>query len=157
MTDFRPCRECRDWNGCLLTESERHWFGYQHIRFCKHHVFFLLKYEEIIRGRAWPTDEEALGGRGCQALSDATWVSASVVLAELDARLDRIRPSLKGELLRNECKTRDRIEYLSDDAKDALYYVSGIKRKGTPFTAWLAKRRYKKYTPLKTTKAKGRT
>ena len=149
MSDFRPCRECKDWNNCLLTEGEKDWFGYHHIRFCKHHVFFLLKYEDVIRGKAWPTDDEALGGSGTQALNDAAWASVSILLAELEVRLEKIKPSLKGELLRDQCKLRDRIEYLSNDAKDALYYVIGAKRKNIPFTVWLAKKRYRKYTLAK--------
>ena len=151
MSDFRPCLKCEDWKRCLLTESERHWFGYQHIRFCKHHVFFLLKYEDVIRGRAWPTSDEALGGSSNQTLSEAAWVKVSLLLAEMDVRLDKIRPSLKGELLRNECKLpeKDKLEYLSDDAKDALYYVVGANRKETPFTMWLAVNRYRKYNRVK--------
>jgi len=144
VSDFRPCRECKDWSTCLLTENEKHWFGYRHIRFCKHHVFFLLKYEDVMRGRTWPTDDEALGSSGNWALSEAGWVKVSTLLAELDERLDKIRPSLKGELLRNECKVRDRIDYLSDDAKDALYYVVGSRRKDTPFTVWVRMKRYRK-------------
>jgi len=151
VSDFRPCLKCEDWKRCLLTESERHWFGYQHIRFCKHHVFFLLKYEDVLRGRAWPTSDEALGGSSNQTLSEAAWAKVSLLLAEIDERLDKIRPSLKGELLRNECKLpeKDRIEYLSDDAKDALYYVAGANRKETPFTMWLAVNRYRKYNKVK--------
>jgi len=110
-------------------------------------VFFLLKYEDDIRGRAWPTSDEALGGSSTRVVSDAVWVSVSLMLAELDTRLSKIYPSLKGNLLRSECKDpkKDKLQYLSDDAKDALYYVAG-KRKDTPFTVWLAKQRYKKYT-----------
>ena len=139
MTSFRPCRECRDWNTCLLTDSEKHWFSYRDIRFCPHHIFFLLKYENIIRGRAWPVEEQAPGGSSSQYLNDAAWVSVSVVLAEVDARLDKT--GLKGEVLRSQCKeeARDRIEYLSDSAKDALYYISG-NRKATSFSKWVAKR-----------------
>ena len=142
MSDFRPCRECRDWKHCLLTDNEKHWFGYQHIRFCKHHVFFLLKYEDDIRSRAWPTDDEALGGSGTRTLTDAAWVKVSLLLAELDERLSKT--GLKGKLLSSECKQLDRkIEYLSKEARDALYYISGDNRKNTSFTDWLRMRRFR--------------
>ena len=151
MSDYRPCRECQDWKRCLLTESEKHWFGYQHITFCKHHIFFLLKYEDDIRGRAWPSSDEALGGSSNQTLSDAAWVSVSLLLAELGARLDTICPSLEGELLRDQCKLRDRVEYLSDDAKAALYYISGPDRRLTPFKTWrrINRFRYEKRNKVK--------
>ena len=71
-------------------------------------------------------------------------------MAEIEQRLERTH--LKGEILRAQCKEWDpkendfrikRMEYLSDNAKDALYYVSGDKRRATSFTVWLAKRRKK--------------
>jgi len=108
-----------------------------------------------MRGRAWPIDDEALGS-GSQVLSEASWTKVSLVLAELDARLDKFPPSLKGELLRSECKDPKKfgIDDLSNNAKDALYYLVG-ERKATRFVVWLAKReerirkRYKKYTLVK--------
>ena len=145
MSDFRPCRQCRHWDNCLLTEGEKHWFGYQHIRFCKHHIFFLLKYEHDIRGRAWPTSGEGLGGGTSQRVSDAAWVSVSLLLAELDQRLSRT--GLKGKLLASECKDPDldNLEYLSPESKDALYYIAGDRRKAVSFTDWLRIRRFRCY------------
>ena len=120
--------------------SEREWFGYQHIRFCPTQVFFLLKYDEILRGHGWPIpDDTAPGGMGSQNLSEADFVKVSVILAELDQRLERTR--LKGEVLRAQCRYVTQVEYLGESARDALYYVSGDKRKKSPFTTWLAKKR----------------
>ena len=142
MSDFRPCRECKDWGKCLLTEREREYFGYHHIRYCPVQVFFLLKYDEILRGRAWPVpDDTAPGGMGMRVLSEADFAKVSLVLAELDQRIERTR--LKGEVLREQCKNRERVEHLSDNAKDALYYVCGDNRKRDSFTSWLAKKRYR--------------
>lgn len=142
MGSFRPCRDCRDWNTCLLTDEEKYWFGYKDITFCKYHVFFLLRYEDDIRGRSWPIFGETLGGGSNRQLNDADWVSVSVILAELDTRLSKT--GIKGELLRAQCKEpkRDRVEYLSDNAKDALFYVCG-KRKSTSFTDWVRMRHFR--------------
>ena len=148
VSDFRPCLKCEDWKRCLLTESEKDWFGYQHIKYCPQQIFWLLKYEEIIRGHRWPLPNDmAPGGMSSITLSDAAFVSVSVILAELDYRLDKT--SLKGELLIEQCKNREKLEYLSDNAKDALYYVAGANRKETPFTMWLAVNRYRKYNRVK--------
>lgn len=142
MTDIRPCRDCKDWNLCSLTESEKEWFGYQHVRFCIHHIFWLLKYEEIIRGKAWPIpDELAPGGMRPQILSEAAFVKISVVLAELSYRLSRCGD--KGDLLSEECKRREKVQYLSDKAKSALYYVAGDNRKKTSFRVWQGMKRYR--------------
>ena len=145
MSDFRPCRECKDWKGCLLTLSEREWFGYHHLRFCPIQVFWLLRYEEILRGFGWPVAEDALGGMSGVTIKQGNFVQVAEAFAELDPRIERTR--LKGKLLRAECKMPStnkveyRFEFLSEDAKDALYYVSGDKRKKSPFTTWLAKKR----------------
>ena len=140
MSDFRPCRECKDWKGCLLTLSEREWFGYNHIRFCPVQVFWVLRYEDILRGRRWPTPQDiALGGDSSKVATAGEFTPTSEVLAELEQRLERTR--LKGEVLKAQCKVVEKVEYLSESAKDALYYVSGDKRKKSPFTTWLAKKR----------------
>ena len=151
MSDFRPCRECKDWKMCVLTESEREWFGYQHVRFCPVQIFFLLRYEGIMRAKAWPVpDDTAPGGMSTKVLGEADFVKVSLILAELHERL--AKTSLKGEVLEAQCKVVDKMEYLSDNAKDALYYVSGDSRKDTDFTTWLRIRRHryeKRNTPIK--------
>ena len=145
MSDFRPCRDCKDWNNCLLTSSEKEWFGYNDIRFCNVQIFWLLRYEDIIRGRNWPMpDDSAPGGVTTKALPEAGFVKVSTILAEINYRLDKT--GWKGKLLREEVKNREKIMYLSDDARDALYYVSGFKRKGTPFRVWRAKKKYQNVT-----------
>lgn len=142
MSDFRPCRECKDWNTCLLTEGEKDWFGYQDITFCPQHIFWLLKYEHIIRGRKWPEpDETAIGGMSGKSMSWAAFTKASTLLAEVYSRLDAT--GLRGKLLSAECKDyqREKIQYLSDDAKSALYYITR-KPKDRQFSQWVADRRY---------------
>jgi len=143
MSDFRPCRECKDWNNCLLTEGEKDWFGYHHIRYCPQQVFWLLKYDDIIRGHRWPIpDDTVLGGMGGQTLKGAAFTKVSDVLAEIDRRLTPTGD--KGDILREQCKNRDKLQYLSDKAKDALYYVVGDNPRATPFTVWVRMKRYRK-------------
>jgi len=144
MSDFRPCRECKDWNNCLLTEGEKDWFGYQDLRFCPQHIYWLLRYEHILRGRKWPEPDETIGGMSGKTITEATFAKVSLLLAEIYSRLDSC--GWKGKLLSAECKDheRDKMEYLSRDAKDALYYVAGDNRKDTPFSVWVRMKRYRK-------------
>ena len=154
MSDFRPCRDCKDWKMCMLTLSEREWFGYQHIRFCPIQIFWLLKYENVLRGKAWPVpDDTAPGGMSSQQLSEANWAKVSLILAELDARLKQCKPSLKGDLLRAQCKDKDveRVEHLTDDASDALYYIGGFDRRGQKFSKWVGNRDYEARKRVKNT------
>ena len=157
MSDFRPCRECRDWKRCLLTETEREWFGPRHCwRFCPLHVFFLFRYESTLRGHRWPVLDTNTGDMITRTISEAAFTKSSDLLAELYSRINgwelkgrRISGTgWKGKLLISQCKNPDimKIQWLDPDAKDALFYVSGDKRRTTPFAVWLAKRRYKKYT-----------
>jgi hypothetical protein len=67
-------------------------------------------------------------------IAEARFARAVLVIAELDKRL--VRTGLRGELLAEQCINRERMEYLSDDAREALYYVSGWQRKPSPFRVW---------------------
>jgi len=146
MTSYRPCHDCRDWAKCILTESEKEYFGYQDIRFCPQQIFWLLRHENIIRGHRWPQpDTAAPGGIGGAVLAEAAFAKVSLVLAEIYARLKTA--GLRGELLASQCKEpeRERPEYLDDKVKEVLWYVAGDGRKRTPFSAWLAARRHRKH------------
>jgi len=142
MSSEKSCRECKDWKRCLLTESERNHFSYQDIRFCPQQIFWLLRYENIIRGHAWPQPDVAVpGGVGGVALPEAAFTKVSLVLAEIYARLKGA--GIRGELLASQCKEpeRGKMEYLDDKMKEVLWYVAGDSRKRTSFSAWLARRR----------------
>ena len=141
MSDFRPCRDCKNWNKCLLTLNEREWFGYQHVtdKYCPFHVFWLVKYEEVLRGFGWPTAEEALGGMSKVTKAQGNFVQVSEAFAEIGPRIDNAR--VKGDLLREECKRREQVEHLSETSKEVMAYVTGRSPKKTPFTTWLAKKR----------------
>jgi len=73
-------------------------------------------------------------------IAEARFARAVLVIAELDKRL--VRTGLRGELLAEQCINRERMDYLSDNAKDALYYVSGWSRNPRSFAQWLADRKY---------------
>ena len=94
-----------------------------------------------MRGYGWPTIEEAMGATGGRIASEASFVAVTDAMAELDSRLDQIKPNLSGEVLREQCKRREKVEYLSDEARNALYYVAGANRRKTKFSVWMAKRR----------------
>ena len=126
-----------------MTETEKEWFSYSDIRFCPLHVFFLLRYENVLRGHQWPELDENIGGMTNRTISDAAFTKASLLLAELYQRIDRTGD--KGDILAAECKDPDKlkVEYLSGKAKDALFYVAGDRRKAVSFVDWLRIRRHR--------------
>ena len=109
------------------------------------HVFFLLRYESVLRGHQWPVLDENTGHMANRVVSDAVFVKASLLLAELYQRIEKTGD--KGDVLAAECKVPEKvkIEYLSGKAKDALFYVAGDKRKKVSFTDWLRIRRFRCY------------
>jgi hypothetical protein len=133
------CRHCKDWRGCLGKE----WYSFAEIHWCAQQVFFLLKHADILRQGLWPIpDERAEVGLKSGGMStEARFTKAILVIAELDKRL--IRTGWRGQLLAEQVVNREKMMYLSDDAKDALYYVSGWRRKAMPFYEWRKKRRYR--------------
>lgn len=132
------CQHCKRWQDCPDTDSD--WFSYGQIRWCPLQVFWLLKWEEYLGIGIWPTPESTAEAPKRTLSKDAQYVNSMVVMAELHTRLEKT--GLKGEKLRDECKLREKMLYLSDPAKEALYYVSGWRRKDRSFSAWLKDRKY---------------
>ena len=131
------CRHCRKWGRCPGKE----WYSFADIRFCVQQVFWLLKWAWVLRQGRWPAPETVVesGVRGKMS-AGAPFAKAILIIAELDQRL--ARTGLRGELLVEQCINREKMDYLSDNAKDALYYVSGWSRNPRSFAQWLADRKY---------------
>lgn len=144
MTEPGDCRRCKSWKDCPA--PERDWYSYGEVRWCVYQVFWLLKWAEYLRIGIWPTPENTCEAPKRTLSKEAQYVNAAVVIAELDYRLGKT--GIKGRLLEEECKNRGKIDDLSDDAMDALLYCSGWRRRDTPFSVWLAKKRYRKYNKV---------
>jgi hypothetical protein len=139
------CRKCKDWKTCYWqgVDISNCWFGYQDIRWCSLQVCWLLKYSDYLHEGKWPTpDSTVAGGMRGKQTTEASYAKVMLVIAELDTRLEKT--GWRGKLLIEECKNREKLEYLSKDARDALYYVVGWRRKDRSFQAWLKDRRYRK-------------
>jgi hypothetical protein len=104
-------------------------------------VFWLLKFAEMLRVGIWPSPEITVAGVRGQMNTEASFTKAVRAISEVDIRLSST--GWRGRLLCEECINREKMMYLSDDAKEALYYVSGWRRKDTPFRTWRAMRRYR--------------
>jgi hypothetical protein len=142
-----PCLICRDYRKCPLTEKEKEAFEYWQIHWCSQQAFWLLKYAEMIHEGKWPVaNTTAPGGMSGKVLTEAAFVKVVLLIAELDYRL--AKTGWRGRLLAEQAINREKMMYLDDDAKDALYYISGRSRKDTEFNVWLAMRRYRKYNKV---------
>ncbi len=130
MTD---CRSCRTWKGCKHDQS---YFNYQEIRFCAYQVEWLIAHSEMLRKGQWPPEETGDNPGSRQVQTEGTFVKASVIMAELDARLKStgVCGKLLISLVESGAPVNDR------DARDALYYISGWRRKATSFNRWRRQR-----------------
>ena len=82
-----------------------------------------------------------------KVLTEAAFAKGARLIAELDYRL--AKTGWRGRLLAEECVNRKKMRYLDDDAKDALYYISGRRRKDRDFWKWRKDRRYHKKSDKK--------
>lgn len=136
-----PCLKCTDYRQCPLTDKEKESFEYWQIHWCPQQSFWLLKYANMIHEGQWPVaDNTALSGMSGKVLTEAAFTKAALLIAELDWRL--VKTGWRGRLLAEQAINREKMLYLDDDARDALYYISGRSRKDRSFGEWRKDKRY---------------
>lgn len=142
MSSLGVCPKCRSWRDCPLTEKEKEWFDDGDIKWCPHHIFWILKWAEILHTGEWPVKDDSPDGAISTTPTEASFAKVSRIIAEVDDRLKGT--GWRGRLLAEQCINRDRLGYLDYDAKDALYYVAGWNRRTMKFPDWMKKRKYRK-------------
>lgn len=140
MNSTGDCRQCHDWAGC----PGKDWYGYHEIRWCPQQIFWILKYEQYFHAGEWPAADATAdpGAHHRVVKAEAAFVKAAVIIGELDVRL--AKTGWRGRLLVLEAYKADKMLYLTEDAKRALYYVAGANRKTREFGPWLADRKYRR-------------
>jgi len=140
------CRECKRWKDCPLPK----WFSYSDIGWCAQQNFWLLKYANILEGGDWPTPEIVADPtiRGKNVKTDARFVRAVLIIAEVNKRLSRT--GWRGRLLTEQCINRETVLDLDYDVRQVLYYISGWNRREreTDINVWMAMKRYRKYNKV---------
>ena len=133
------CRHCKSWRGC----PGKAWYSYGEIRWCAQQTFWILKHAYELESGEYPQpnpDEAEMKFHTFK--SEAYFVKATLLIAQIRARLKFT--GWRGRLLAEESINREKMLYLSDDAKQALYYVAGSRPKDRTFSQWVADRRYRK-------------
>lgn len=132
----QDCRHCKGWAGCPGND----WYSFGQIRWCPQQVFWILKHAYILEAGNWP--DQPREGKSQVVPHEGYFVKAALVLAQVKYRLKWT--GWRGRLLAEEAINREKMLYLSGDAKSALYYISGGKPRKRKFGAWLADRDYRK-------------
>lgn len=146
MLDCRDCNPKYDAKEC----GGKEWHDPGSIRYCAFQNIWLIENEEELESYNWP---EAPSGYEplcipTSSLKTAYFILYETILADLHWRLERTKTD--GKLLCSEvlrwCEIRrgaGLIDALSPEARTALYYISGGRKKRS-YGMWKADRAYDK-------------
>ena len=137
MTD---CRDCKDYREC---DGYKEWFHFGEIRWCVYQCIWVITHADTLRAGRWPknpdrADDNNTGSRAIK--TEATFTKPILILAEVESRLRKT--GIHGKLLVAQIEAGGTFETLDREAKDALMYVKGFRRKRMSFSAWKKKRKY---------------
>ena len=137
MTD---CRDCKDWHDCTAPPD---WFHYGQIRWCPYQCIWIIAHSETLREGRWPPDPYRADNNNGQRniKTEASFTKPILILAELETRLERA--GIRGKLLVAQVEAGREINTLDREARDALMYVKGFRRKKMSFSTWKRQRNYR--------------
>ncbi len=113
------------------------WYSPQSITFTKPQVYFILQNLELIRTGTWPLEGKETGYVGKPGKSRnarAPFETPVLIASEVSIRLDAC--GLRGKLLLAQIQADVPLHYLDFEAKMALRYCSGWRRKRMTFVNW---------------------
>jgi len=131
------CRDCRDFRKCIGKDFYR----YQDIKFCRHQVIWVIENLPFLCWPDIPSDDivEKPLKKGKQ--SEAYFVNAAVIKAEVMYRLKKTKTD--GKLLKAQIKQGLQIMEMEPEAKMALYYCEGWSRRNGSYARWKEKKTYR--------------
>ncbi len=130
------------------------WFSPRQITFSREQMVWLIENREILQEGKWPSEHIETGysgGKGKTVGHSAPFETPIIHIAEVNDRLDAITElearltaaSFDGKLLVAEIESGKTISELSFEARTALNYISGWKRKRMSLSDWRKKYRYR--------------
>lgn len=139
------CRDCKDWRFCEV----RDYFALSDIKPCPFQVVWLLatftRKREDGEYEFW-IDKWMPDPSHTELASSSTFKSPfesiACLSAEINWRLNRTGKDGK-ELMMDVLNGTLNIEYLCEDARNALEYISGNKRRRVSYAEWKKVRKYR--------------
>ena len=143
------CLKCKDYREC---SQDHGWFHYGQIKWCPYQILWILEHAETLRSGKWPQDFKAPGNvdsliQGRNLKAEATFVKPVTVLAEVEYRLEQT--GIAGKFLLAQIKAGETLETFEPEARAALMYIKGWRRKRIDFKRWLREVFYKSKTGKK--------
>ena len=140
MTD---CRDCKDYRECPYGTG-LDYYHYGLIRFCPFQCIWIIANSGILEGGDWPKDPDNLDSNSGQRnlKAEARFTKPVLILAEVTYRLGRT--GIQGKLLVAQIEAGWEFDDLDREARDALMYVKGFRRKKDNFVKWKKERKYRR-------------
>lgn len=150
MDDCTSCKRYKESleKNKIITCYKAEYYTYGMIFFCRPQMFFLIKHLDMLSDGYWPPNPD--GSSYTELLSlvvpkpDAYFAKPSGIAGEVEYRLEKTKRD--GETLVHEIQELgvDLFEKLAPDAKSALNYISGFRRRKRSYEMWKADRNYDK-------------
>lgn len=146
MSDFRPCRDCKDYRECEAEADCRKcrdyrqcigkdWYDSADIRWCPYQVMWILEHRETLKGGEWPEDNTNSPNSQTNVRTQASFEKCIDTIAEVEERLKKT--GWQAELLITQVEDGRTFDTLSKGAREVLMYVKGFRRKRIGFRKWL--------------------
>lgn len=150
---YKPCRDdeknrrCSDWSDC----RGHAFYTPQEITYCRYQIqwliYNLVGYRDghyYTEADTWPSEQRDSGYDNTpiqhSVRATAGFQKIREITGDVISRLERTGKD--GQILYLECRAAGDIVQFSQDARNALHYISGWKRKRLSFGAWLKQRNY---------------
>jgi hypothetical protein len=120
------------------------WYSPRDIKFCRVQVMWIIKHLPLMREGVWPRHPEGeLASPIVQKPSkhSAYFETPAQIAGEVDYRLNRT--GLEGKLLVSEINLGLDYLELQPEARRALNYVAGWRRKRLAYPEWKRQRKYR--------------
>jgi hypothetical protein len=125
------CHNCHDYRLCIGKE----WYNFSEIKWCIWQVIWILTNCEVLQSGRWPKELYSDNEGQRTIKTEASFVKPILIWAEVDKRLKRTGTA--GKLLCAQIKAGETFDTLDDEAREALMYVKGLKRKKSSFRRWV--------------------
>lgn len=142
----KACRSCHDWDDC----NGKRWYSMAEIRYCRHQVIWLISQfvrcesgKFVAYRQTWPLEEKDTGYTGAPPTQHAASAHAPFertlqIVGDITGRLEKTGKDGRLLVLEADCGAP-----MSQDARNALNYISGWKEKRQGYRQWLADRKYR--------------
>lgn len=131
-----PCQTCRSWKGCAGFA----WYSLADIKFCRLQIYWLLPLLGELKEGIWPPNPDSSSytdvplGKGQRIRHEGKFCKPAEIAAEIELR--GARTGKDGKILLYQVQAGYRMDELEYEARTALNYMAGWRRRKDPYRKW---------------------